>query len=122
MEFAMLSNPLKNSAGDGADRLPTSAMAGDNLTMSVGLPVSGLAGGYGSEGITYVVQDSNDLVNWRDLARKSPLAATWTTLTIPAITVQTAAPANGRVAVSLSAPSEAGITKKYLRLQISLGN
>ena len=122
MEFAMLSNPLKNSAGDGADRLPTSAMAGDNLTMSVGLPVSGLAGGYGSEGITYVVQDSNDLVNWRDLARKSPLAATWTTLTIPAITVQTAAPANGRVAVSLSTPSEAGITKKYLRLQISLGN
>ena len=97
-------------------------MAGADLSMLVGLPVSGLAGGYGSEGITYVLQDSDDLVNWRDLARKSPLAATWTTLTIPATNVQTAAPANGRVAVSLTAPSEAGMTKKFMRLTVALIN
>ena len=122
MEFALRSDPLKNGPGEGADRAPVASGTGDDLAMLVGLPVSGLAGGYGSEGITYTLQDSDDLATWRDLARKTPAAAAWTTLTVPAAVVQTAAPANGRVEVTLTAPPGTGIVKKFLRLATTLSN
>ena len=121
MEFALRSDPLKSQLGDGADRSLVLTLGGGSQTLTVNLPVSSLAGGYGSQGISYILQDSDDLTTWRDLAVKTPAAASWATLTTPAAAVQTGAAANGLVPVSLTAPSAAdGAVAKYIRLKTTL--
>ncbi|MDB6069064.1 MAG: exported protein of unknown function, partial [Verrucomicrobiales bacterium] len=123
LEFALRSDPLKNSPGDGADRAPAVALLPAGLSLQVSLPVTTMAGGHGSQGITYTFQDSDDLTTWRDLAVKSPTVADWTLLTTPAALVQVAAPAGNKVEITLTAPpAGSGAPRKYLRLKTSLTN
>ncbi len=124
LEFALRSDPLKNQLGDGIDRAPGISLTGggSGLTLSAALPVSTLPGGYGSHGVTYTFQDSDDLASWRDLAVKTAATGSWETLTTPAASVQLAAPVNNRVEIFLTAPPESGSLRKYVRLKAVLAN
>ncbi len=124
MEFALRSDPLSTDPGEGADRAPVVSRHGSALALTFSLPVSGSGGGYGAHGITYLFQDSTDLVVWRDLAIKTPSAGEWQFLTNPAASLQQEAAPGGRVGLTLIAPPEAGAagTGQYLRLKTVLSN
>ena len=122
LEFSLRSDPQSSQSGHGADRAPSISSNGVDLTLKIALPVSGLTGGYGSTGITYTFQDSDDLISWRDLAVKIPISSSWITLTDPPAAIQIRAPLNGLVEVLLTTPPAGqGLTGKYVRIKTTLG-
>ncbi len=121
LEFALRSDPLKNQPGDGADRAPAPGNSGGALSLTVSLPISALGGGYGSQGITYTLQDSTDGVTWRSLAVKTPAAPAWINLTTSPVEVQTGDPAANFTNITLTPQLQGGAQERhYLRLNAAL--
>lgn len=121
LEYALGTNPLRNHQGHGADMAPSAVVNAENrLGIQFQVPVSSLSGGFGSGGVTYVIEDSGDLTAWRVIARKTPDAAAWIFPTNPAAAFQPGSPASGTQLLTIITgdPASAQAPRKHLRLKV----
>ncbi|MES2706834.1 MAG: lamin tail domain-containing protein [Verrucomicrobiota bacterium] len=121
LEYGLGTNPRINARGHGADMTPAiSPAAGAKSAITFTAPVSGQPGGYGTEGVTYVIEDSGDLSAWRPIAQKTPDSAVWTALTLPAATLETGIPALSLQPLTVISGDAltSGTARRYLRLRV----
>ncbi|RYD33164.1 MAG: hypothetical protein EOP86_14015, partial [Verrucomicrobiaceae bacterium] len=120
VEFALGTNPLANTPGDGADMAPSSSReSGGQTGIRFQVPVTAQAGGYGGEGVHYVIEASGDLSTWTPIATKTPGGAAWITPGGPAATVVAGDPVfNRREVTVIPGNSPSGNARQYLRLKV----
>ena len=125
VEYSLSTNPASPNGLDGAPAAPTSlasTIAGaPAAALLAAIPVSSLPGGYGCPGIAYYIEDSADLVTWRDILRKSPTDAAWQQLAGAQPLVESLGTSAGRARFLLKSPETISANpRRHMRMKMVL--